>query len=66
MTYLYIFYALFVIMALGYVVVNTFHFIRFRLPLRGDLSLVILVAYLLIVASVLIGSFSLGLMALNT
>jgi len=59
------FYIPLLLLALGYVVVNVFHLLRFRLPLRGDFSWLMLVLYLLIVLSALIGSFTLGLIAYN-
>lgn len=60
-----IFYIGFAILALGYVVINAFHFIRFNLPLRGDLSLAMLFIYLFIVAGILVGSIIFGFIAYN-
>jgi hypothetical protein len=60
-----IFYILFACLALGYAVVNAFHFIRFRLPLNGDLSLVLLLIYLFVSVGVLVSSIVFGFIALK-
>ena len=46
-----------------YVVVNAFHFVRFRLP--GDMAWLLLTIYLLVVAGVLVSSVSSAIASLT-
>ncbi|MFA5010232.1 MAG: hypothetical protein WC553_03350 [Patescibacteria group bacterium] len=55
------FYIPLFLLTMVYVVVNGFHFIRFRLP--GDLSWLFMSIYLLAVASVIITSISSAIVA---
>lgn len=65
MTAVIIFYILLFLLALGYVVVNCFHFIRFRLLFRGDRFLTLLSFYLIVIVSIIIGSIFLAILAYN-
>lgn len=48
------------LLVLAYVVINVYHLINFRLPIKGDVSHAILAIYILIVSSLLIGSIILA------
>lgn len=65
MTALIIFYVFMLLLALGYVVINCFHLINFRLSFRGDQSLTLLSFYLFIVIGIIVGSITLAIFAYN-
>jgi hypothetical protein len=58
-----IFYILLLLLTLGYVVVNCFNLIRFRLNVPGDQSFILMTGYLLIIATIVIGSIFMAVIA---
>lgn len=56
MTTLLAFYIPILLLVLGYVVVNVYHLIRFRLPLKGDASVAMLWLYVLVTAGLVVSS----------
>ncbi len=59
------FYIFFLFLALGYVVINAFHLINFRLSFRGDYSLTLLSFYLITVVSLIVGSIFFAIITYN-
>ena len=56
MTILLSIYIPLLLLVLVYVAINAYHLINFRLPIKGDVSHAILAIYLIVVASLLVGS----------
>lgn len=50
------------LLTLAYVVINSYHLISFRLPVKGDLSRTILAVYLMIVIGLICGSILLAIL----
>ncbi len=63
MTVMIVLYILLLLLTLGYVGVNCFHLIKFRLSVPGDHSVTLLSFYLLVVASLIVGSIFLAIIA---
>jgi len=56
-------YVLFLLLTLTYVGINAYHLISFRLPLKGDLSHILLIVYLVVVIGIIGGSILLAMIA---